>query len=46
MAKKSMKVKQARPQKYTTREYNRCKLCGRPHSYIKIIIKKLEKGGK
>ena len=35
MAKKSMKVKQARPQKYTTREYNRCKLCGRPHSYIR-----------
>ena len=27
MAKKSMKIKQARPQKYSTREYNRCKLC-------------------
>ena len=27
--------KQARPQKYKTREYNRCKLCGRPHSYIR-----------
>ena len=25
MAKKSLKVKQARPQKYKTREYNRCK---------------------
>ena len=24
MAKKSMKIKQARPQKYKTREYNRC----------------------
>ena len=35
MAKKSMKVKQARPQKYSTREYNRCKLCGRPHAYIR-----------
>ena len=35
MAKKSMKIKQARPQKYSTREYNRCKLCGRPHSYIR-----------
>ena len=35
MAKKSMKVKQARPQKYTTREYNRCKICGRPHAYIR-----------
>ena len=30
MAKKSMKIKQARPQKYTTREYN-----GRPHGYIR-----------
>ena len=27
MAKKSLKVKQAREQKYKTREYNRCKLC-------------------
>ena len=35
MAKKSMKIKQARPQKYSTREYNRCKLCGRPHAYIR-----------
>ena len=24
MAKKSLKVKQQRPQKYATREYNRC----------------------
>ena len=24
-----------RPQKYSTREYNRCKLCGRPHAYIR-----------
>ena len=32
---KSKKVKQARPQKYQTREYNRCKLCGRPHAYIR-----------
>ena len=30
-----MKVKQQRPQKYKTREYNRCKLCGRPHAYIR-----------
>ena len=36
MAKKSMKIKQARPQKYSTREYNRCKLCGRPHAYCKL----------
>jgi len=35
MAKKAMKIKQARPQKYKTREYNRCKLCGRLHAYIR-----------
>ena len=35
MAKMSMKVKQQRPQKYQTREYNRCKICGRPHAYIR-----------
>ena len=35
MAKKSLKIKQARPQKYATREYNRCKICGRPHAYIR-----------
>ena len=41
MAKKSLKIKQARPQKYATREYNRCKICGRPHAYIrksKLVI--------
>ena len=35
MAKKSLKVKQAREQKYKTREYNRCKICGRPHGYMR-----------
>ena len=35
MAKKSLKVKQAKVQKYKTREYNRCKLYGRPHAYIR-----------
>ena len=35
MAKMSMKVKQQKPQKYKTREYNRCKICGRPHAYIR-----------
>lgn len=35
MAKKSLKVKQARKQKYTTREYTRCTICGRPHSVLK-----------
>ena len=35
MAKKSLKVKQQREQKFKTREYNRCKICGRPHAYIR-----------
>ena len=35
MATKSLKVKQQKAQKYATREYNRCKLCGRPHAYIR-----------
>ena len=34
MAKKSLKVKCAREQKYKTREYNRCKISVRPHSNI------------
>ena len=37
MAKTSMKVKQQRPQKYSTREYNRCKICGRPHAYLRKV---------
>ena len=32
MAKTSMKVKQQRPQKFSTREYTRCKICCLPHS--------------
>ena len=35
MAKTSMKVKQSRPQNYTTREYNRGKMGGRPHAYLR-----------
>ena len=35
MAKKSMKIKQARPAKFSTREYNRCRICGRPHAYLR-----------
>ena len=27
--------KQQREQKYSTREYNRCKICGRPHAYLR-----------
>jgi len=35
VAKKAMKVKAARPQKFEVREYNRCRICGRPHSYMR-----------
>ena len=35
MAKTSLKVKQARPQKYKVREYSRCERCGRPHGVIR-----------
>ena len=35
MAKKSMKVKQQRPQKFSTREYTRCERRGRPHSVLR-----------
>ena len=33
MAKKAMINKQQRTPKYSTRAYNRCKICGRPHAY-------------
>ena len=32
MAKTSMKIKQQRPAKFSTREYTRCRICGRPHA--------------
>ena len=35
MAKTSLKVKQSRPQKFSTREYTRCTICGRPHAVLK-----------
>ncbi|QOR34590.1 type Z 30S ribosomal protein S14 [Clostridium sp. 'deep sea'] len=35
MAKKSMIAKQKRKQKFTTREYNRCRICGRPRGYMR-----------
>lgn len=35
MAKKSMVAKQQRKQKFKVREYNRCKICGRPHGYLR-----------
>ncbi len=35
MAKKSMIIKSKRTPKYSTRRYNRCELCGRPHGYLR-----------
>ena len=35
MAKKSMIVKSQREQKFSTREYNRCRICGRPRGYMR-----------
>ena len=35
MAKTSKKVSQKRTPNYSTRAYNRCKICGRPHAYLR-----------
>ena len=35
MAKKSMILKQQATPKCSSRQYNRCKLCGRPHAYLR-----------
>ena len=35
MAKTSMKIKQQRTPKFSTREYTRCRICGRPHSVLR-----------
>ena len=35
MAKTSMKIKQLRTAKFSSREHNRCKICGRPHAYLR-----------
>ena len=35
MAKTSLKIKQQRPAKHKVQQYNRCKICGRPHAYMR-----------
>jgi len=35
MAKKSMIAKWAKKQRFSVRNYNRCKICGRPHGYLR-----------
>ena len=38
MAKLSMKLKQSRPAKFSTRAYTRCRICGRPHSVLRKYL--------
>ena len=35
MAKTSMKIKQLRKPKFSTQAYTRCRICGRPHAYLR-----------
>lgn len=35
MAKKALVLQQKEEAKFSTREYNRCKICGRPHGYLR-----------
>lgn len=35
MAKKSLRVKQQKPQKFRVRRYNRCSSCGRARAYLR-----------
>ncbi len=35
MAKKSLAIKQNRTPKFKVQAYNRCKICGRPHAYLR-----------
>ena len=35
MAKKSLRVKAARPAKFKVRNYTRCNRCGRPRGYLR-----------
>ena len=35
MAKLCLMVKQARPAKFSSRRYNRCKVCGRRRGYVR-----------
>ena len=35
MAKTSMKIKQSKKAKFSTQESTRCRICGRPHAYLR-----------
>ena len=51
MAKLSMKLKQQRDPKFSTRAYTRCRICGRPHSVLRkygvcrICFRELQRAG-
>ena len=38
MARKAMILKQKEEPKFSTRYYNRCKICGRPHAYLRDYV--------
>ena len=52
MARTSLKIKQKREPKFSTRAYTRCERCGRPHSVLKkygicrICFRELANDGK
>jgi len=52
MAKKSLKEKAHKHAKFSTREYTRCEICGRPHAVMRkfkvcrICFRKLAHEGK
>jgi small subunit ribosomal protein S14 len=52
MAKKSKIAKASRPAKYSVRNHNRCRLCGRPRAFIRkfgvcrICFRELANSGK
>ena len=35
MAKTSMIIRTNRPAKFSVRQHNRCKICGRPHGFMR-----------
>lgn len=37
MARKALKLKSAKKSKFSTRDYHRCKLCGRSRGYIRLF---------
>ena len=43
MAKTAMKIKQQRKAKFSTREYNRCRICGRPHAEGQLVSEEIAK---